>query len=58
MTKIEKIIQSAEEECENYNFHDRCGMAEDLFNSIKNIVDEKNHLILARAIYDGVTSGI
>jgi hypothetical protein len=56
MTKIEKIIQSAEDECEGANFHDRCGMASDLFNSIKNIVDEKNHLILARAIYDSVTA--
>lgn len=58
MTKIEQTIIDAENECENANFHDRCGMATDLFNSIKNIVDEKNHLILARAIYDSVTSGI
>ena len=58
MNKIEKLLNDANDECENANYHDRCGMADDLFDSIKNIVDEKNHLILARAIYDNVTHGI
>ena len=58
MKTAQQIIEDTDNECENANYHDRIGIAGDLFDSIKNIVDEKNHLILARAIYDNVTLGI
>ena len=54
----ESIIETASADCENANYHDRCGMAESLFASIKHLVPEADHVELAQAIADAVTHSI
>ena len=55
---IEEILIDADSQCENANYHDMIGLSENLFDSIKNIVDEKNHIELAKRIRKQITKNI
>ena len=55
MDKVETILENASMECESANYHDRCSMAENLFDAIKDLVPKNNHIKVAKAIAEAVT---
>lgn len=56
--KVREILEAATAECENANYHDRCGMAENLFEAIEVWVPKVNHIAVAEAIAEVVQKGI
>ena len=56
--KVREILETASVECEGANYHDRCGMAESLFEAIENWVPKNNHERVATAIAEAVQKGI
>lgn len=56
--KIEDHLGNADEECESANFHDRYGMARDIFDRLKTLVPTKNHVELANRISEGIQWGM
>jgi hypothetical protein len=58
MKTIEDILQDADDQCENANYHDMIGLAENLFESIKSLVHEDDHFELAKKIRKEITKNI
>ncbi len=54
--KINEILEKASEEAEGANYHDFCGMAEQLFDSLKDLIPVTLHLKAAKLIAEDVTS--
>jgi hypothetical protein len=50
LEKLEKIFSNCDDQCENENRHGMIGLAENIFDGIKDYVKEDNHEKAAKAI--------
>lgn len=48
--KIREALNEADEACEGENYHDRVGLAAEVFDAVESLVAPKDKLKLARAI--------
>ena len=56
-TSVEQILIAADSYNENHNYHDLCGIPEDVFNAIEKYVPARDHLKVAMNIADVLTEG-
>lgn len=56
--KIEDALDAADMEAEGANYHDRVGLARNVFDAVKPLVPESDHVKLAKKIGKAVSYGI